>query len=836
MTKLRTVGLVVAVLVFLAILMLFPLAALAQQTDRGSPSAKSSMPRQAGAPSQTWQDPAPPGLTSAQALRNKKEGAKTTNVASVSFLPAVTYNTAADGYPASLEVADVNGDGKPDLVVASGVAGCCGASSFGVLLGNGDGTFQPEIVSYLSGVDPDKMLGVADVDGDGRPDLIIATCCESNGDGAIAVLLGNGDGTFQPPAYYDSGGKSYGSIAVADINGDGKPDIVAINANRSDNSTVGVLLGNGDGTFQPAITSASPDDPMCLTIADVNNDGKPDALICSEASVAVLLGNGDGTFQSFTNSNFPTNFCTSSVAAADLSGNGFLDMVTANPAPPYCTLQGDAGVLMGDGTGMFQPEVDYLAITGTLVGRIAVADLNGDGKADAIVTSGAGPFAGAEGVTVAVLLGNGDGTLQAPTLFNTGGSCPYAVVAADLNGDGKPDLAVANVCSNTLGVLLNNTNALTTASTLASSVNPVPVNQYVTYTASVTSQYGTATGTVKFQDKGMTIAAARVSNNQATFTTKYGAAGVQVMTATYSGDLNNQGSTSSTFMEDVGKVPYVSKTTVATSGSPSLYGQPVTFTGTVTSALGAIPDGETVTFYADSKEIGTGTTNGGVATFTASSLPAKTYTIRATYSGDSTFRWSAGKVTQVVTPYSTTTTLTSSLNPSTYGQTVTWTATVTSNGGPVPTGKAKFAGVGGVATLSGGVARMNKTWLNAATYAITAEYGGDDASAPSDSAALNQVVNPAATTTTVTSSANPSSQGQSVTFRATVTTSTGVNSAGTVTFTAGGTTLGTATLSANVASVSTSALPAGTTVVQATYNGETDFTGSSGTVTQTVNP
>lgn len=139
--------------------------------------------------------------------------------------------------------------------------------------------------------------------------------------------------------------------------------------------------------------------------------------------------------------------------------------------------------------------------------------------------------------------------------------------------------------------------------------------------------------------------------------------------------------------------------------------------------------------------------------------------------------------------------------------------------------------------LSGGVATLSAIcWLNAGTYAITAKYEGDEASEPSTSAALNQVVNPAATTTTVTSSANPSSQGQSVTFTATVTTWTGVNSAGTVTFTAGGTTLGTATLSANVASVSTSALPVGTTVVLATYNGETDFTGSSGTVTQTVNP
>jgi hypothetical protein len=279
----------------------------------------------------------------------------------------------------------------------------------------------------------------------------------------------------------------------------------------------------------------------------------------------------------------------------------------------------------------------------------------------------------------------------------------------------------------------------------------------------------------------------------------------------------------------------VTSTSVTSSLNPSQYGQPVTFTATVGSPNGAIPDGDTVKFFDKAKEIGTGTTSGGVATFTTSTLKSTTHDIKATYAGDETFATSSGTVTQVVTPYSTSTTLTSSLNPSTYGQSVTWTATVTSTGPYVPTGKVKFAGLG-TATLSGGVATLTKIWLNTGTYAIAAEYEGDDASAPSTSSTLNQVVNPDSTTTTVTSSPNPSSQGQTVTFTATVTTSTGVNSAGTVTFTAGGTTLGTATLTGNVASVSTSTLPVGTSVVQATYNGETNFNGSSGTVSQTVSP
>jgi hypothetical protein len=299
--------------------------------------------------------------------------------------------------------------------------------------------------------------------------------------------------------------------------------------------------------------------------------------------------------------------------------------------------------------------------------------------------------------------------------------------------------------------------------------------------------------------------------------------------------------------------------------NPSMYGDSYLINIQVSTSWrdAYIPDGGTVKFYADGKLLGSlptqgcpsncGTANWGFGPmYGGPVLNDGSHNITAVFEGGdcgtfgnpisgyfhACFAKARGTVAEVVNPYSTTTTLTSSPNPSTYGQPVTWTATVTSTSGLVPTGKVKFAGLGGAATLnSNGVATFTKTWLNAGTYAAEAEYLGDDEwSAPSTSPTLSQVVNPALTTTGVASSANPSTQGQSVAFAATVTTSTGVNSAGTVTFTAGGTTLGTATLSANVASFSTNALPVGTTVVQATYNGETNFTGSSGTVTQTINP
>jgi hypothetical protein len=190
-------------------------------------------------------------------------------------------------------------------------------------------------------------------------------------------------------------------------------------------------------------------------------------------------------------------------------------------------------------------------------------------------------------------------------------------------------------------------NPATTATSLVSSANPARPRQSVTYTATVTSQYGgAATGTVTFQDGGSTIATVSLANNQAAYSTKYKKGGSHAITATYSGDANNLGSTSTTLMEYIESA--VTKTVVTTSGSPSFVGQPVTFTATVTSTYGTIPDGELVTFYNEKTEIGTGTTASGVATFTTSSLKVGKHTIKANYAGDDTFEPSTGSVKQVV--------------------------------------------------------------------------------------------------------------------------------------------------------------------------------------------
>jgi hypothetical protein len=247
---------------------------------------------------------------------------------------------------------------------------------------------------------------------------------------------------------------------------------------------------------------------------------------------------------------------------------------------------------------------------------------------------------------------------------------------------------------------------------------------------------------VLFQDGASPIATVPLTGSHAAYSTAYTAKGIHAITATYSGILNTAaGSTSPVLTETILK-PHPTTTKVITSGSPSFVGQPVTFTATVTSTYGPIPDGEMVTFYDGTTVIGTNPTKSGGAAFTTSSLTGRTHTIKATYTGDVTFKPSSGTVMQVVDKYSTTTSLTSSPNPSPFGQAVTFTAQVTSTG-PAPTGTVKFMDgtlAIGSTTLRGGVAKLIKSNLTIGTHTITAQYKGDAASSASTSPVVNQLV------------------------------------------------------------------------------------------------
>jgi hypothetical protein len=353
-----------------------------------------------------------------------------------------------------------------------------------VLLGNRDKSFK-SAVSYGSGGYAASSVAVADVNGDGKPDLLVTNQCASEPgidctNGSVGVLLGKGDGTFEPAVTYSSGGYVAFSVAVADVNGDGKPDLVVANLgslNYPYYGTVAVLLGKGDGTFEPAVAYDSGGlDAMSVAIADVNRDGKPDIIVgnsyciesssCGNGTVGVLLGNGDGTFQTavtYGTGGYTAGWIT--VAVADVNGDGDPDVLATNIcASDSDCKNGTVGVLLGKCDGTFEPAVTYSS-GGLIPQSVAVADVNRDGKPDLVVANcssvtvaGSGCI-GAPG-SVGILLGKGDGTFERPVTYSSGGSDAISVAVVDHHRNCRPDIVVANYVSGTVGVLLNDTRRL----------------------------------------------------------------------------------------------------------------------------------------------------------------------------------------------------------------------------------------------------------------------------------------------------------------------------------------------------------------------------------------
>lgn len=388
--------------------------------------------------------------------------------------------------------------------------------------------------------------------------------------------------------------------------------------------------------------------------------------------------------------------------------------------------------------------------------------------------------------------------------------------------------------SNTLSQVVSRA---TTATTLASSVNPSASGQSVTFIATVSSPGVTPTGSVTFENGSTVLATVGLTNGSATYTTSKLPLGSNKIGAVYGGDSSNNGSTA-TLLNQVVLRP--TTTALTSSLNPSTFGQAVLFTASVTSGIGAPPAGETVVFKQGSTVLGTGTLgSSGTATFSTSTLGAGTKAVTAVYSGDSTFATSTSKaVSQVIAKATTTTALVSSRNPSSFGQSVTFTATVTPRFGGTPAGTVTFKNgttTLGTATLSNGAAKFVTTKLPVGSASITAVYAGNSSFLASTSSALIQVVNQAGTTTSLGSSLNPAAAGQSVTLTATVAGQFGGTVTGSVTFFDGTTTLKTVSLSAGAAKYTTSTLASGTHDIKGAYSGSSNFSSSSAALTQTVN-
>lgn len=337
------------------------------------------------------------------------------------------YTTNSPNSPVVL--ADVNTDGKLDVVQSGGAA----SSEISVFLGNGDGTFQPYIASPMTV----GLFALGDMNGDGMLD--IAGTYYGDDAGPVYLSLGNGDGTFQTQSVVATEFDHPYDTAIADVNGDGSLDLVVANTGQTGASnTVSVLLGNGDGTFQQRADYLTGNSPFAVAAADLNGDGELDLATANadSDSVSVLLGNGDGTFQAQTT--YPTGSYPFAITVGDLDGNGTPDLAATN------YMANSVSVLKGNGDGTFQGQVSYS--TGDAGPPIAIqnGDLDGDGNADLVIANGS--------TGIAILLGNGDGTFQPQSAYGAEGA---DVAISDLNGDGRRDL-VTNAGGG-ISVFLNTT-------------------------------------------------------------------------------------------------------------------------------------------------------------------------------------------------------------------------------------------------------------------------------------------------------------------------------------------------------------------------------------------
>jgi hypothetical protein len=339
-----------------------------------------------------------------------------------------------------IKLSDLNGDGRHDLVTTTRDYND-DYSYISVLLGNEDGTLQ-ELQRTVLGEYVTGLMTLGDMNGDGQQDVVVTYGDDYDKINSVAVLLGNGDGTFQNPRELALGGE-ISLILLSDMNGDGRQDVVmtALDHYSGTHSAISVLLGNEDGTLQELQRTAlggydgslgGYDGSMAL--GDMNGDGRQDVVATYwndntnndntnsfSVSVLVLLGNGDGTLQELQRTALGGH--AGLMTLSDMNGDGWQDVVIYDNDNDSDTQT--ISVLLGNEDGTFQ-ELQRTVLDG-YAGSMTLGDMNGDGKQDVVVTYWNN--------YVAVLLGNGDGTLQELQWATLDGYAD-SVILGDMNKDG----------------------------------------------------------------------------------------------------------------------------------------------------------------------------------------------------------------------------------------------------------------------------------------------------------------------------------------------------------------------------------------------------------------
>lgn len=708
-------------------------------------------------------------------------------------------STGSNPAPWAVSIADVNGDGKADLVVTN-----YNSSDITILLGKGDGTVSVPTTGYATGGGAQTRAVVADFNGDGYPDIVV-----TDEEFSFAFLQAQGDGTFGAALnYYEPigdqalGYNNYG-MASADLNGDGVLDFVI--GGCSTNGGVTVFLSRGDGSLQPGVIyGGSAGLGPCLefvAVADFNKDGKLDIAATSSGSnnVVILTGKGDGTFTVgaplTTGGSEPYD-----LVAADFNSDGYPDLAVIN----FNAGSGsNIGVLLNDKSGNFQAAVSYPLSNSAWKG-IAAGDL-GNGQIDLII-----PYYG--GSSVAMLLGNGDGTFQPETDIAVGANDPQVVTLADLNSDGHVDIiaTLGNGSGDDIGILWG-----------AGVVSGVP-----TFNAAPTFLASSLQNDILDAPSPQSVHVVDVDgdgNQDLVYSNgKYGTAGVLF------------GAGSGSFYDPVeypaGRYPLgLAVADVNSDGSNDVVVASRDFAG-VTVLLNGNGNGAVLSNY-------TIAVDSSSATITAGSNATFKFTITPVNHYNGTIRFSCGTLPLLATCTFNPSSVTLDGNTPT---TVTLTLTTAAASTPSSAGIRHTAvaprrisaillpiGLGMVGLMFvGGFSKRNRgvtIGLIVMAVLFGAACGGSNGSNNTGSNGSK-----ATTTTTLASSNATVMVGASVTFTGRVSASSGAPS-GTVTFMDGTSTLGSGTLSSGAATFQTSGLTAGVHSITATYGGDSNFDSSTST-------
>jgi hypothetical protein len=665
-----------------------------------------------------------------------------------------TFKTSIDftagNSPFALVSGDFDGDGREDLAILNS-----GDKSISIPLGLGDGTFHAA-PAYKTDLEH-KAIAAGDLTGAGRQDLVVTNYCGDDasckGRGTATVFLAKSDGTYEQAGKYSLGSGPV-SVSLADVNGDKKLDLIALNQN---DKTLTIMPGLGDGKFGEPQTYALAANPRALFVGDLNGDGRPDLAIasdcgrstCSEpGSLDVWLGQRDGSFT--MSRSYSVGYIPAAIAGADLHGTGHLDLIVANTCgdESSCKAHGTATIFAGDGKGKFT-EAGKIDL-GNAPSAIALANLGGKGL-DLVVAERSAD-------RIAVMPSDGKGGFGKPVTYKVG-SEPTSLAIADFNGDGKLDVAVANLKTSTVSVL--------------NGAGEGKLNPAATYPVGTGPDALIAIGKGKNGGAGGLVTA---NGN-----TGAAAMGANITQLKVHADVNPSpmiALTPSPSPDTVDATETLTAVLTGTAPPGAPTGANVSFSSAVS---GAITCGTGSSITADNT---TGVTTVVCTTTALQAAPAASPdTITVSFTADANY--SAGSQTAPLTvdEAATTTALTTSNNTTKVDSPVTLTATVSPSAGTatVPySGNITFLdGTGAVAGCTSpvtvntttGVAKCVTSSLAEGVHSLTAQYGNDTNAnylGSTSTPATTQTVNIVGTSTGVTFSPSTPTVGQALTITATV--------------------------------------------------------------------